>query len=63
LRGNKTNNGNTEDIVKAFREGIITMERMTTLVEEAELRAWVINQVNAMDIAELARMIEFIKTI
>jgi hypothetical protein len=58
----EADNMKVEDIVRAFQNGTITMERMVALVEEFNLRSWVISQVNAMDTEELIKMIEFINT-
>jgi hypothetical protein len=50
-----------KEVIKAFQEGLITMERMAALVEEANLRKWVIDQVRAMDAEELTKVIDFIR--
>jgi hypothetical protein len=50
-----------KEIIKAFQDGLITMERMAALTEEANLRKWVIGQASAMDAEELAKVIDFIR--
>jgi ribosomal protein S3AE len=50
-------------IMKAFHGGTITRDRMTSLIEEANLRARIIDQVNTLDNNELAKLIEFMDTL